>query len=99
WGRRRFADLPRRRTRLRSAHAVLEDLALRARCTRREQPKPAVRRESLTSELIGVPPAASGSGWPEPDSRELVDRREVGDLNVNLPCPRLAQHLCEGRDG
>jgi hypothetical protein len=76
-----------------------EDLARRACCTRREQPKPAVGRELLTDELVGMPPMASGSGWPEPDRRELLVRGEVGDLNINLPRPQPTRHLCEGRNG
>jgi hypothetical protein len=76
-----------------------EDLARRARCTRREQAKPALCREPLTDELAGTPPVASGSGWHEPNSRELLVRGEVCDLNVNLPCPQFAWHLRERRNG
>jgi hypothetical protein len=76
-----------------------QDLARRARCALREQPKPTLHREPLTDELVGMPPGASGSGWPEPDCRQLIVRGEVGDLNIDLPRPQLTWHLCEGRDG
>jgi hypothetical protein len=104
WRRRWFSNLARRRTWLGAGHAVLaseqtKDLARRARSTWRGQARPALSRKLLADELVGVPPGATGSGWRDPDCRELLVREEVGDLNVNLPCPQLAWHLCERRNG
>ena len=62
-------------------------------------PRSAHRRDLLTDELVDAPPVATRSGWPELDCRELLLRGEVGDLNINLPCPQLTRHLREGRNG
>src|SRR6185437_11376851 len=79
WWRRRFADLAWGVTWLGAAHAALvseqtEDLARRACCTGREQATPTLSRELLADELVDVPPATAGSGWLEPDCRELLVR-------------------------
>ena len=101
WGR--FGDCPRRGQWLSTEQPVLvakeaENPASRTRSARHQQPRPAFSPELLAETLKGGPRGATWNRDPEACCGQPLERREVGDFDIDLPGPQLARHLRERRD-
>jgi len=55
--------------------------------------------ELLADVLIGRPGASTWGRWSQSDRSQLIARSKIGHLDVDLPRPQFARHLCERRDG